>query len=71
MEQNIPSISKEQYESLLKLTNQKEPAFCIESKQNIFGDSLSVFLKEYSASQNKLNNKNTDVNFYNLLERFS
>jgi len=42
-----PTISKEQYERLIKLTDKKEPDFYIERKQNLSDDLLSLFLKEY------------------------
>jgi len=64
---SAPTITKEQYESLAKLADIKEPNVNIDAG---FGDRLSSFLKEHIAEGNA-NNVNSDVNFYKLFERFA
>jgi len=64
MQHTAPTLSKEQYERLVKLADKKEPDFYIERKQNIYGDLLSSFLKENT----DISSINSGVNFYNLLE---
>ncbi|HXU27995.1 MAG TPA: hypothetical protein VN698_12265 [Bacteroidia bacterium] len=64
MQHTAPTLSKEQYERLVKLADKKEPNFYIERKQNIYGDLLSLFLKENT----DMKSINSGVNFYNLLE---
>ena len=62
-----PTITKEQYERLAKLDEDKNPDFTFENKQTYFGDRLSAFLKEQVGEVNS-NNANSDVNFYKLFE---
>lgn len=64
MQHTAPTLSKEQYERLVKLADKKEPDFYVERKQNMYGDLLSSFLKENT----DVNSLNRGVNFYNLLE---
>ena len=64
MQHSIPTISKEQYEYLVKFADKKEPDFYIERKQNTYGDLLSSFLKENT----DMKSINSGVNFHNLLE---
>lgn len=68
MKRVTPCISKEQYEHLARLVGEKEPNAYIERKPHGFGDSLSAFLKEYTAGENTKNNINNEVNFYRLLD---
>jgi len=65
---SAPTITKEQYENLAKLSDKKEPNLSIDSKQHGLGDKLSSFLKEHIGEVN-LNNTSSDVNFYKLVER--
>ena len=64
MQHTAPTLSKEQYELLVKLADKKEPDFYIERKQNAYGDLLSSFLKENT----DMKSVNSGANFYNLLE---
>ena len=67
MQPTIPTLSKEQYEHLVKLVDKKEPDFYVEKKPHIYGDLLSSFLRENTNTSNI----NSNVNFYNLLENFA
>jgi hypothetical protein len=67
MQHTAPTLSKEQYERLVKLADKKEPDFYIERKQNAYGDLLSSFLKENT----DVSNVSSGINFYNLLEKLS
>jgi hypothetical protein len=62
---SAPTITKEQYECLAKLDEDKD--FTIDRKSNGFGDNLSTFLKEHVGEVNS-NNVKSDVNFYKLFE---
>jgi hypothetical protein len=63
---SAPTITKEQYERLAKLDDDKD--FTTDKKSTGFGDRLSAFLKEHVGERNT-NNANSDVNFYKLFER--
>jgi hypothetical protein len=63
---SAPTITKEQYERLAKLDDDKDVT--LERKSNAFGDRLSSFLNEHVGEVNS-NNANSDVNFYKLFER--
>ena len=69
MEHSAPTITKEQYERLAKLSGEKELDFTMEREQYGFGDKLSAFLKEYTKDGSAINNTGSDVNFYKLFER--
>jgi hypothetical protein len=59
---SAPTITKEQYERLAKLDEDKKFDYTLD------GDRLSAFLKEHVGEGN-INNVNSDVNFYKLFER--
>jgi hypothetical protein len=59
---SAPTITKEQYERLAKLDDDKK------FDSTLDGDRLSAFLKEHVGEGNT-NNANSDVNFYKLFER--
>ena len=53
-----PTISKEQYDRLLKLAEVKESNFSIDRKQYSLSDSLNTFLKEHSHIKNSITKAN-------------
>jgi hypothetical protein len=63
----LPTITKEQYECLAKLDEDKKSDFTIETKQFGFGDRLSAFLKE-QVGEVSSNNAKSGVDFYKLFE---
>ena len=65
---SAPTITKEQYEYLVKLDEDKKPDFIAETKQYNLSDKLSAFLKEHMGEISS-NNVKSDVNFYKLFER--
>jgi hypothetical protein len=67
MEYTLPTITKEQYERLAKLDDEKKSNFTLETKQYGFGDRLSAFLREQVGEVNSIN-ANSDMNFYKLFE---
>ena len=58
---NLPTISKEQYERLLKLAEGKELNFSIDKKQHGLGDSLNTFLNEHSTNENNIAKTKTEL----------
>jgi hypothetical protein len=64
MQHAAPTLSKEQYERLAKLADKKEPDFYIERKPNVYGDLLSLFLKEHT----DISSIGNSTNLHNLLE---
>ena len=62
-----PTLTKEQYESLAQLDDEKKSDSTLETKQYGFGDKLSSFLKEHIGEVSS-NNAKSDVNFYKLFE---
>ena len=56
-----PTISKEQYDCLLNLTEGEKFDFSIDSKQHGLGDSLNTFLKEYTVNEKNISTTKTEL----------